>query len=170
MDLNKVMLIGRATADPEMRTTTGGQNVVNFSLATGRVWKNDKGEKQEKTEFHNIVAWRKLADVVGQYVTKGKQLYIEGHLQTRSWEGKDGNKRNTTEIVADNLILLGGGKGGKGSRVNAEADTETEAANEKEPSPSPAPKKAPASSPEAARGTTPATPPTEEINIEDIPF
>ncbi len=154
------MLIGRATADPEMRTTTGGQNVVNFSIATGRVWKDDKGEKQEKTEFHNIVAWRKLADIVGQYVTKGKQLYIEGHLQTRSWEGKDGNKRYTTEIVADNMILLGGGsKGGKGSRGTTNNEEASDAAQEKEPSPSPAPKKAPN-----------ATPPTEEINIEDIPF
>lgn len=160
MDLNKVMLIGRATADPEMRTTTGGQNVVNFSIATGRVWKDDKGEKQSKTEFHNIVAWRKLADVVGQYVTKGKQLYIEGHLQTRSWEGKDGNKRYTTEIVADNLILLGGGKGGKGSATAAASDEASDAASEKEPSPSPAPKK-------PAANTAPAT---EEINIEDIPF
>ncbi len=159
MDLNKVMLIGRATADPEMRTTTSGQNVANFSVATGRVWKDDKGEKQEKTEFHNIVAWRKLADIVGQYVTKGKQLYIEGHLQTRSWEGKDGNKRYTTEIVADNMILLGGGKGGKGGRGVASNEEASDASQEKEPSPSLAPKKA-----------TPSAPPTEEINIEDIPF
>ncbi len=159
MDLNKVMLIGRATADPEMRTTTGGQNVVNFSLATGRVWKDDKGEKQSKTEFHNIVAWRKLADIVGQYVTKGKQLYVEGHLQTRSWEGKDGNKRYTTEIVADNLILLGGGKGSKGGSLPNETTGVPETDNEKEPSPSPDPKRAPA-----------VAPPTEEINIEDIPF
>jgi len=154
MDLNKVMLIGRVTQDPEVRTTSGGQTVVNFSLVTNRSWKNDQGEKQEQPEFHNIVAWRGLAEVIGKYAPKGKQLYIEGRLQTRSWEGKDGVKRYTTEVVASDMILLGGGD----RKGQAPAPT-TPAVNEKEPSPSPqaAPKK-------------PAGAAEEEINIEDIPF
>ena len=89
MDLNKVMLIGRLTRDPEIRTTPGGANVASFSIATSFNWtdKND-GQKKEQTEFHNIVAWRKLGDIVGQYLKKGSQVYIEGRLQTRSWDDK----------------------------------------------------------------------------------
>lgn len=108
MDLNKVMLIGRLTRDPEVRTTPTGQNVASFSIATSFNWTDQSGQKKEQTEFHNCIAWRKLADIVGQYLKKGSQLYIEGRLQTRSWDDKtSGQKKYRTEIVIDNMIMLG---------------------------------------------------------------
>ncbi len=107
MDLNKVMIIGRLTRDPEIRTTPNGANVASFSVATGFTWTDQQGQKKEQTEFHNVVAWRKLADIIGQYLKKGAQVYIEGRLQTRSWDDKtSGQKKYRTEIVADNLIML----------------------------------------------------------------
>jgi len=106
MDLNKVMIIGRVTADPETRTTPQGTTVASFSLATNFVWNDASGQKQEKVEFHNIVAWRKLADICAQYLKKGAKVYIEGRLQTRNWDGQDGVKRYRTEVIADNMIML----------------------------------------------------------------
>jgi len=106
MDLNKVMIIGRLTRDPEVRTTPNGANVTSFSVATSFNWTDQQGQKKEQTEFHNVVAWRKLAEIVGQYLKKGSQVYIEGRLQTRSWEGQDGKKNYRTEIIADNMIML----------------------------------------------------------------
>src|SRR3989344_9029763 len=107
MDLNKVMLIGRLTRDPESKTPPQGVALTTFGLATGRVWKDDQGNQRDATEFHNVVAWRRLAEICAQYLTKGKQIYIEGHLQTRSWDGQDGKKNYRTEVVADNMIMLG---------------------------------------------------------------
>ena len=119
MDLNKVMLIGNLTRDPESRTTTSGQNVCNFGLATNLVWNDASGQKQTRAEFHNIVAWRKLAEICTQYLKKGNKVYIEGRLQTRDWEDKEGNKRKTTEVVADNMIMLGGKSGGSSTNPDA---------------------------------------------------
>jgi single-strand DNA-binding protein len=108
MDLNKVMIIGRLTRDPEIRTTPNGKNVASVGIATGYSWTDQSGQKKEQTEFHNVIAWGKLADIMGQYLKKGKQVYIEGRLQTTSWDDKtDGKKRYRTEIVADNMIMLG---------------------------------------------------------------
>ena len=106
--VNKVILVGRLGKDPEVKYTQGGSAVARFSLATDEVWKDQGGEKQQKTEWHNIVAWNKLAEICGQYLAKGRLVYIEGRLQTRNWEDKDGNKRTTTEIRADNMVMLGG--------------------------------------------------------------
>lgn len=106
MNLNKAMLIGNLTRDPEVKSTPGGQTVATFSLATNLVWTDQSGQKREKVEFHNIVVWRKLADICGQYLHKGSKIYIEGRLQTRDWTGQDGVKRYRTEIVADNMIML----------------------------------------------------------------
>lgn len=106
MDLNKVMIIGNVTRDPEVRTTPQGVNVCSFSVATNLVWTDASGQKQEKAEFHNIVAWRKLADICGQYLKKGRKVYVEGRLQTRDWEDQNGVKRYRTEVVAENMILL----------------------------------------------------------------
>ncbi len=106
MDLNKVMIIGRLTRDPEIRTIPSGDTVANFGVATNRIWTNAQGQKQEAVEYHNIVAWRKLADICGQYLKKGDRVYIEGSLQTRDWEGQDGIKRYRTEIVARDMIML----------------------------------------------------------------
>ena len=106
MDLNKVMLIGNVVRDPEMRTTPTGQQVASFAIATNLVWTDKNGQKQKKAEFHNIVAWRKLAEIIGQYVKKGSKVYMEGRLETRSWDDQNAVKHYRTEIVADNLILL----------------------------------------------------------------
>ncbi|MEW5974711.1 MAG: single-stranded DNA-binding protein [Acidobacteriota bacterium] len=105
--VNKVILIGRLGKDPEVKYTQGGTPIARFSIATDEVWKDQSGEKQQKTEWHNIVAWSKLAEICGQYLAKGKQVYIEGRLQTRSWEDKEGNKRYTTEVRADQMVMLG---------------------------------------------------------------
>lgn len=154
MDLNKVMLIGRLTRDPEAKTTPQGTAVTNFSIATSRVWKDTQGAQQEATEFHNIVAWRRLAEICAQYLKKGRQIYLEGHLQTRNWQGQDGKKNYRTEIVADNMIMLGN----KSDNTSA-------------PAPSPAARiDRQVSSPVPAMTEAPATINEEEIRIEDIPF
>jgi single-strand DNA-binding protein len=144
MDLNKATIIGRLTADPESRTTPTGQTVVSFSLATNLVWKDSNGEKKEKTEFHNIVAWRKLAEIISQYLKKGSRIYLEGRLQTRSWEDQNGVKKYRTEIIADNMIMLDNKSNNTSGTSNPSAPEDS----------------APQKKEEAE----------EEINIEDIPF
>lgn len=104
--LNKVMLIGNVGRDPEMRYTPSGTPVTSFSVACGRVRVSPDGERREETEWFNVVAWNKLAETVSQYLTKGQKVYVEGRLQTRSWEGQDGQKRSRTEVVANTLIFL----------------------------------------------------------------
>lgn len=144
MDLNKVMLIGNLARDPEVRTTTAGANVATFSIATNLRWTNPAGEKQERTEFHNIVAWRRLADIVGQYLRRGAKVYIEGRLQTRSWDDPQGVRKYRTEVVAENLIMLD--RPGSGPRSETAAPP--------------------------AESTPEPTAPAEEpqINVDDIPF
>ena len=106
MNLNKAMLIGNLTRDPEVRTAPSGTQVASFSIATNFVWKDQAGQRQEKAEFHNIVAWRKLAEICGQYLKKGSKIYVEGRMQTRDWTGPDGVKKYRTEIIAENMIML----------------------------------------------------------------
>ncbi len=120
--LNKAILIGRAGKDAEIRYTGAGKPVASFSIATDSSWKDkNSGQLHEQTEWHNIVAWERLAEICGEYVKKGKRVYVEGRIQTRSWDDKDGNKRYTTEIVANDLILLDGGAGSNsgGERPNS---------------------------------------------------
>jgi len=106
--INKVILIGRLGSDPEVRYTPSGVAVANFNIATSEEWKDkDSGEKKERTEWHRIVVWRRLGEICGEYLSKGRQVYIEGRLQTRDWEDRDGNKRYTTEIVATDVQFLG---------------------------------------------------------------
>jgi single-strand DNA-binding protein len=106
--LNKVMLIGNLGRDPEVRSTPSGQAVASFTLATSRKWRDKSGQRQEQTEWHNIVVWGKQAEIAGQYLTKGKQVYIEGRLQTRSWDDRQtGEKKYRTEIVCDTFQMLG---------------------------------------------------------------
>lgn len=106
--VNKVILVGNLGRDPEIRYTPNGVAVATFSIATSEEWKDrETGEKQERTEWHRIVAWRRLGEICGEYLHKGSQVYIEGRLQTREWEDRDGNKRYTTEIVAQNMQMLG---------------------------------------------------------------
>jgi single-strand DNA-binding protein len=104
--LNKVMLIGNLTRDPELRYTDVGTPVCTFGLATNRTWTTEQGEKTEETDYHKIVAWQKLAEFCDKYLVKGRKVYIEGRLTTRSWNGQDGQQKTTTEVVLDNIILL----------------------------------------------------------------
>ncbi len=129
--VNRVILIGNLGKDPEIRNLEGGAKVANFSLATTEVFKNRNGEKSEHTEWHNIVLWRGLAEVAEKYLRKGNPVYIEGRIRSRSWDDKDGNKRYTTEIVADNLQMLGGRKdsGDNGGTAYAQKQEETSAAD-----------------------------------------
>ncbi len=120
--LNKAMIIGNLGKNPEIRTTPSGQSVATFSLATSEKFKNKSGESEERTEWHNIVLWGKLADIAGQYLTKGKSVFIEGRIQTRKWEGKDGNDRYTTEIVGDKMQMLGAKEGGVSGAATMKSD------------------------------------------------
>jgi single-strand DNA-binding protein len=112
--LNKVMLIGNLGKDPEVRYTPGGQAVANFNIATNESWTDKSGSKQERTEWHRIVVWGKTAELCGEYLSKGRQVYIEGRLQTREWTNKEGAKQYTTEIVANQVLFLSGGERGAG--------------------------------------------------------
>jgi single-strand DNA-binding protein len=113
--VNKVMLIGNLGKDPELRYTSSGVAVATFSVATNESWKDTEGNTQERTQWHNVVAWRKLAEICGEYLKKGGQLYLEGRLQYRNYDDKNGVKRYVTEIVMDEMVMLGGRGGGGGS-------------------------------------------------------
>lgn len=161
MDLNKVMLIGRLTRDPEMRTTPSGINVCHLSVATSYSYTNQAtGQKVEQPEFHNVVLWRKLAEIAAQYLKKGTQVYLEGRLQTSSWDGQDGQKRYKTEIVADNMIMLGkpsgGGMGGNTANQNAQVAPSGPAPSGGEPL--------------TNNEELPTIQTNEDIKVEDIPF
>ncbi len=149
MDLNKVQIIGRITQDIELRQTPNGQSVTTLSIATNRNWTDGQGMKQEQAEFHNVVLWTKLAEIASQYLAKGRKVYIEGRLQTRSWEAQDGSKRYRTEIIGENMIMLDGNR-----------DSDNAMPSKKDTTPgnnTPAVKK---SSPKKE----------EEISVEDLPF
>ncbi len=118
MSVNKVILVGRLGQDPELKHTPAGGTVCQFSLATSENWLDKQGQKQEKTEWHRVVVWGKLAETCNQYLAKGRQAYVEGRLQTRSWDDKDGQKRYTTEIVANTIQFLGS-KDNSGAHASA---------------------------------------------------
>ena len=171
MDLNKVMIIGRLTRDPELRAIPSGVNVCQMGVATSYVYTNQStGQKVEQTEFHNVVLWRKLGEIAHQYLKKGNQVYIEGRLQTRTWDGKDGQKRNRTEIIADNMIMLGSkNSSGAGSGPSAgypSAVAQGYAA--------PAARLAQSPTEDLSQPAPAEQLPTiqqgEDINVEDIPF
>ncbi|NTX06070.1 single-stranded DNA-binding protein [Myxococcus sp. CA040A] len=113
--VNKVILIGNLGADPEVRFTPGGQAVANFRIATSESWQDKNGQKQERTEWHRIVVWGKLAELCGEYLKKGRQCYVEGRLQTREWMDKENRKNYTTEVVANAVTFLGGRDAGEGA-------------------------------------------------------
>ena len=143
--VNKVILVGNLGRDAELRYTPGGAAVATLNLATTEVWNDKGGQRQEKTEWHRVVLWGKQAESLQEYLTKGKQIYVEGRLQTRQWDDKDGNKRYTTEIKADRITLLGGGSGG-GRAASMDRGS---------------------ASPAHGAGDEP---PTEPITDDDIPF
>ena len=150
--LNRATVLGNCTRDPEMRQTATGQNVCSFGIATNRTWTDASGAKQEAAEFHNVVVWGKLAEICSQYLAKGRKVYAEGRLQTRQWDAQDGTKKSTTEIVADNVIIL------------------DRAGNATGPSASSAPSSANPFAPAPPKAADPAPNPDDEIKIEDIPF
>ncbi len=155
MDLNRAQLIGNMTQDPEMKQTNSGKNVCSFSIATNSSYTDSSGQKQTNTEFHNCVAWGKLAEIISQYCQKGKKVFVEGRLQTRMWEDTNGTKHYKTEINLDNLIMLdraGNGEKQQGGDIMASV---TEIVNE----PKTAKKKVPVAAIEE-----------DEISIEDVPF
>lgn len=152
MELNKVMIIGNMTRDPEARTTAAGQQISNFSVATNLVWTDANGERQKRAEFHNVVAWRRLAEICNQYLKKGNKVYIEGRLQTRDWQGTDGVKRYRTEIVAENMIMLDAKKS-DASGYQPQMPKEQAPAEETPPKPE-----------------TETISDSGEIRVEDIPF
>lgn len=156
MDLNKVMLIGNLTRDPEGRTTPTGQMVTSFGLATNLVWTDAAGVKQKRAEFHNIVAWRRLAEICNQYLKKGNKVYIEGRLQTKEWQGQDGVKKQRSEVVAENMIML-----------EARGGSYTPSA------PAPQPREnfqQPVTPPQNAVPAKEVDEGVDEIRVEDIPF
>ncbi len=155
MDINRATIVGRLTRDPEVRTTPSGISVTSFGVATNFVWTDAAGARKESVEFHNVVAWRKLGEIVGQYLHKGSRILVEGRLQTRSWEGQDGSKKNRTEIVADNLIMLDG-RSVQRTGEESMGDQSTEQTG-------PQTKQEPPSTQVASSGE-------EEISVEDIPF
>src|SRR5262245_30187464 len=119
--VNKVILIGNLGRDPELRYTQGGQAVANFTLATNERFSTKDGDKQERTEWHRIVAWGRTAELCAQYLSKGRSVYLEGRLQTREWEDKEGQKRRTTEVVANTVQFLGGrGEGGSAGPISSD--------------------------------------------------
>lgn len=127
--VNKVILLGRLGADPELRYTPGGAAVSTISVATNVVWKDKDGNQQEKTEWHRVVAWRKTAEFLGEYVKKGALVFVEGRLETRTWDDRDGNKRYTTEVISDSIEVVGGRKDDRG-QSDAEAPASPEKSSE----------------------------------------
>lgn len=150
-DFNQAIVMGNLTRDPEMRTTPSGQNVTSFSVATNRSWQDQSGEKKDAVEYHNVVAWGKLGELVNSYLKKGRKVLVVGRLQTRNWDAEDGSKRNRTEIVATDINFVGG-QAEAGDFSNDEMNQE---------SPVKANKKADTSMDDLGEG---------EINLDDIPF
>jgi len=138
LGVNKVILIGNLGKDPELRYTPGGQATASFSLATTERWNDKNGQRQERTEWHNIVSWGKLAELVNQYLKKGRSAYVEGRINYRSWDDRDGNKKYRTEIVANQIQFLGGGGTPSAGNSAAEASpgaTEASSKSNEEPPP-----------------------------------
>ncbi len=156
-DLNKVMLIGNLTRDPEIKTIPSGQNVASFAIATNRSWNDANGELQTAVEYTDVVAWGKLSEIVGQILKKGRRTYVEGRLQTRNWEGQDGVRRYKTEIIASDIIVLDRPRTPGFESDNSSNQTVNTPIEKSEPTPV-------ATTANVAKETS------GEIDIEDIPF
>lgn len=163
MNVNKVILVGRLTRDPDMRTTTSGQQVATLSMATNNFWTDKSGTRQERTEFHTVILWGRLAEIAGQYLTKGQECFVEGRLQTREYTAKDNTERRVTEVVGETMQLgsrAQGGAQGQGSAPRASAPAVAAA-------PAAASKNAPV---EEEIPTINLDDERDEIKIEDVPF
>jgi len=166
--LNRVQLIGNLTRDPELRYTPSGSAVCTFSIATNRSWTTDTGEKREEVDFHNIVAWRKLAELCSQFLTKGRKVYVEGRLSTRSWTAQDGTQKSRTEVVIDDMILLDNKQSGAShqtERTEEHTEPEGEATEEK-----PAKKVSSKSEASTVKQAEEHVSSDEEVAPDDIPF
>lgn len=171
--LNKVMLIGNLTRDPELRYTPSGTAVCTIGLATNRTWTTENGEKKEETEFHRVIAWNKLAELCSQLLIKGRKIYVEGRLRTNSWQGQDGNQRNITEIVIEDMILLDSRRpGAVGEEAGAGAPQPNVAmsASQRTSTVSATPNAASASDDKTSQVTPTDTTANEDVNPDDIPF
>lgn len=159
--LNRVQLIGNLTRDPELRYTPAGTAVATFSIATNRQWKTESGENKDEAEFHRVVAWDKLAEICGQLLKKGSKTYVEGRIQTRKWQTKEGEDRTTVEIVISEMMLLGGSTGGESFSNSPEIDV-PEDFGESQDSPASAKSEAPKAKKSAPKQDAPSD--------DDIPF
>lgn len=155
--LNRVQLIGNLTRDPELRYTPQGTAVCTFGLATNRTWTTDNGEKKEDAEFHKIVAWNKLAELCSQLLTKGRKVFVEGRIATRSWTGQDGQARNSTEIVIEDMIILDSKRSGGEAFEEEAPQTHPEEESQEAPV-------------EEKKETKKKEAPSEDVNPDDIPF
>jgi single-strand DNA-binding protein len=165
MNVNKVILVGRLTRDPEMRTTPTGQSVATISMATNSFWTDKSGQKQDKTEFHNVVLWGRQAEIASQYLTKGQECFIEGRLQTRVYTAKDGTERRTTEVIGETMQL--------GSRAQGGASQSQGGSSYSRPAQAAAAAPAAKSNNDAMEEEIPTInldDESEEIRIEDVPF
>lgn len=168
MNVNKVILVGRLTRDPDMRTTPTGQSVATLGMATNNHWTDKSGQKQEKTEFHTVVLWGRLAEIAGQYLTKGQECFVEGRLQSRTYTDKAGQERKTTEIIGETMQLGSRAQGGGGQ---AGGGSYSPSLNTTRPAPAaqrPAPQSAAA--PIEEEIPTINLDDEREIRIEDVPF
>ena len=161
MSVNKVILIGRLGKDPETRYMTSGEAVTNATLATSENWKDKSGEKQEKTEWHNLVFYRRLAEIAGEYLKKGSMIYVEGKLQTRKWQTKEGQDRYTTEIVVNEMTMLGGKS--TGGSFEVVEDEQQQSAPQRSAAPA-APRSAPPAAAPSSQGRS------FDNFDDDIPF
>lgn len=176
--LNKVMLIGNLTRDPELRYTSKGTAVCNFGLATNRSWQTPDGQTEERAEFHRIVAWRKLAELCAQLLFKGRKAYVSGRVQTRSWNDSDGNERKTTEIVIRDMIVLDSKRqpSDSGTGKQPAEDQQDETQDKKEDSPASDDKEKKTKKKEKSKKKNPSSPAKrdseekEEVKADDIPF
>ena len=165
--LNRVQLIGNLTRDPELRYTPAGTAVCSFSIATNRSWTTDKGEKKDEADFHRIIAWNKLAELCSQFLVKGRKVYVEGRLQTRSWTGQDGVQKQTTEIIINDMILLDAKRtGGEAAVVEDAAEPTASAESSEEPKEEKVKTKKGAKVEEPAKEEVQS----EEVAPDDIPF
>lgn len=154
MNVNKVILVGRLTRDPEVRTTPSGQTVTSIGLATGRTWTDKNGQKQEKTEFHSVIFWGRTAEVAGQYLIKGQEIFIEGRLESRKYTGKDGVERKTTDVIAESFQFGSKPQGASRSNYPSSAQTVSRGQSQKE-------EQIPTINLDEEQG---------EVRIEDVPF
>jgi single-strand DNA-binding protein len=153
MNVNKVLLIGNLTRDPELKTLPSGRPVINFGLATNRMWNDQSGQRQQQTEFHNIVAFGKPAELIHQYMKKGASLFVEGRLQTRTWDAQDGNKRSRTEVIVENFQF--GPRGGASTGTSTGYANNNSSSEAQQPSPD---------------NVETVEYPDDEVNPEEIPF